>query len=498
MADSKKPNTGSARDDVLAFLDDLDSYSAAPSSSTVPAPAPSTAAGTVAPTTGTPNPEEAAKVLEFLDEITARSSTPTTQLPVPDLNRTSSKGSLRGAGQGVAIGPPVRKSTDSQRPAKNEAAPEPAPTQAGGGWGWSSMWNSATSVIQQAQSIQHSVVQQAQNVQKNLKVDEVKGYVKGLAESEQAKKWTDLAKNVKVEQLGAYVDVEKLGQMAQSVGSDLRTLGGKTFHDILNAVAPPIAEHELIEVTLSHDMAGYDGVEALVYAVLVKIMEQVEGGDLVINKGKEDLKKEDGAEEERNLNFVEGKKEGFKLAKANLEQLVKTSYIPPSSDTLDTADPTPHPSNPDPSSSLTIPVTKCPIFLRIQPVLDTLPIFGDEDEPSTQKDEKHLFFIFLLEDPGNKLSYRTITQSLPADWLDIPFEENEWVEDIMVEILRRGTEVIGQQYINTRMTARKNLKSKLTSQIADAVKEKERTDGMTPEEGKGKDVEGAMLTSPAT
>lgn len=39
----------------------------------------------------------------------------------------------------------------------------------------------------------------------------------------------------------------------------------------MNVVAPPIAEHEVIQVTLSHDMIGYDGVETLVYRGLARV-----------------------------------------------------------------------------------------------------------------------------------------------------------------------------------------------------------------------------------
>lgn len=41
--------------------------------------------------------------------------------------------------------------------------------------------------------------------------------------------------------------------------------------DILNAVAPPISEHEVIQVWLSHDMQGYEGVETLVYRGLARV-----------------------------------------------------------------------------------------------------------------------------------------------------------------------------------------------------------------------------------
>lgn len=54
-------------------------------------------------------------------------------------------------------------------------------------------------------------------------------------------------------------------------GQDLKSVGMSTFTEILNVVAPPIAEHEVIEIWLSHDMRGYDGVESLVYECMAKV-----------------------------------------------------------------------------------------------------------------------------------------------------------------------------------------------------------------------------------
>lgn len=48
-----------------------------------------------------------------------------------------------------------------------------------------------------------------------------------------------------------------------------------TLTDILNAVAPPISEHEVIQVWLSHDMQGMDGVESLVYNALARVSMSV-------------------------------------------------------------------------------------------------------------------------------------------------------------------------------------------------------------------------------
>jgi hypothetical protein len=36
-------------------------------------------------------------------------------------------------------------------------------------------------------------------------------------------------------------------------------------------VAPPISKHEIIDVQLSYDMVGYDGIENLVYRTLSKV-----------------------------------------------------------------------------------------------------------------------------------------------------------------------------------------------------------------------------------
>lgn len=54
-------------------------------------------------------------------------------------------------------------------------------------------------------------------------------------------------------------------------GQDLRAVSLSTFNDILSVVAPPIAEHEVIQVWLSHDLEGYDGVETLVYRALARV-----------------------------------------------------------------------------------------------------------------------------------------------------------------------------------------------------------------------------------
>lgn len=54
-------------------------------------------------------------------------------------------------------------------------------------------------------------------------------------------------------------------------GQDFKRVGLSTLTDILNVVAPPISEHEVIQVWLSHDMKGHEGVETIVYRALARV-----------------------------------------------------------------------------------------------------------------------------------------------------------------------------------------------------------------------------------
>ena len=59
-------------------------------------------------------------------------------------------------------------------------------------------------------------------------------------------------------------------------------------------------------------------------------------------------------------------------------------------------------------------------------------------------------FILYLSDPSHQLVHSTITQSIPGKWLDL-WDQYDWVEDLVVEAIRLGVEVIGQEYIVSRM-----------------------------------------------
>jgi len=88
------------------------------------------------------------------------------------------------------------------------------------------------------------------------------------------------------------------------------------------------------------------------------------------------------------------------------------------------------------------PTTYSYVYLRIQPFFSppTLP----------EKPKQSFQFLLYLSDPRHQLLHSTVTQGIPEKWLDL-WETYPWVEDLTVEALRVGVEVLGQDYISSRM-----------------------------------------------
>lgn len=59
-------------------------------------------------------------------------------------------------------------------------------------------------------------------------------------------------------------------------------------------------------------------------------------------------------------------------------------------------------------------------------------------------------FLLYLSDPEHQLTHTTVSQVVPANWID-HWNTQEWVEDVVAEALRAGLETIGQEYIVSRM-----------------------------------------------
>ena len=63
-------------------------------------------------------------------------------------------------------------------------------------------------------------------------------------------------------------------------------------------------------------MVGYPNIDKIVYDVFDKIMAQVEGGSLVVQKGREGKRRgSESQNQKRDYNVCEGLEEALKLAK---------------------------------------------------------------------------------------------------------------------------------------------------------------------------------------
>jgi hypothetical protein len=401
----------SKEEEALQFLDDLDSFS----------PGPTSEAGNTTAPSQPGNEREAAEVLAFLDEITQKSAEPT-RTTISHLEKPMSRSgtpTLRKSVERVKVGSngptsflPASSSftsasgkSEAQLSNNNEQPQQAQQSSSGAGWGWGTVWSSASAAIQQAKSA----------------VDE---QVKHLPKNEQARKWGE-----------GVIEYAKTAQL-DKLGQDFKRVGLSTLTDILNVVAPPISEHEVIQVWLSHDMRGYDGIETLVYRALARIMEQVEGGDLIVNRGEESRPRETGSGP-RDINPVEGYEAAFKLAQANLDELIKHN-----------SKPTKERSSVNPS-----PTTYSYVYLRVQPFMATFTLPDKADAESTSAvslTQSNLQFILHLSDPEHQLVHSTVTQAVPGPWLEL-WDQYDWVEDLVAEALRIGVEVIGQEYVVARM-----------------------------------------------
>lgn len=260
------------------FLQDLDNFD-------------SVGASTAKPTSGAKakvGKADAADAIAFLDEITQKSSEPTPRTTSGHLERPvsrSSTPSLRKSTERVRMGVPLAmggsprlESAPSSKPGtpKTEVPPK---VPEGGSWGWGSVWSTANTVMQQAKSVvdeqvknlpANGVMEYAKNAQEYAKT--AQEYAKSSAQ-EYAKTAQEYAKTTQLDKIGTCSLSCLCVTDVMYVGQDLRKAGLSTFTDILNVVAPPISDHEVLQVWLSHDMEGYDGVESVVYKGLSKVRD---------------------------------------------------------------------------------------------------------------------------------------------------------------------------------------------------------------------------------
>ncbi|KAI9857580.1 MAG: hypothetical protein M1813_008172 [Trichoglossum hirsutum] len=288
------------------------------------------------------------------------------------------------------------------------AAAQPQANTTGGGW-WGGIFATATAAVKTAEAA-----------------------VKEIQQNEEAKRWAEQVKG----NVGAL----------RGLGGELRQRALPTFTNILHTLAPPISSHERLQIHITHDFVDYPSLDPLIYQTFSRVMAQVDGGDLmVIQRGHESSRRRDsegggytGASSggwndgpwwkqpgsKRNLGAVKGVVEGTKLAKVSAESYAQEFFASRggveeaarrAADILSESN----------------PVRSSDIFLAIQAISQTAPEdhFGgssSEKKDATsvgvvdpeEKPEELASFAIYLHDPIHGITFYTLTQSIPQQWID--------------------------------------------------------------------------------
>ncbi|KAK7514022.1 maintenance of telomere capping protein 1 [Phyllosticta citriasiana] len=389
----------------------------------------------------------------------------------------SSTGSPRNSeDKGSAQNPP-RKSGEGTRPfhegttppAEKQAQESEAAKSSGGGW-WGSLTGLASAAAKQAEAA-----------------------MKEIQKNEEAVRWAEQVKG----NVGAL----------RSYGDELRSRALPTFTHLLHTLAPPISQHERLQIHITHDLRNYPSLDPIIYATFSRVMSQVEGGDLmVIQRGSESQHRRsseagytggstagwnDGpwwrdVGVQRDMSAVKGLVEGTKLARVSAESYSNDFFAgkggveeaaKAASEVL----------------SETNPVRSSDIFLSLQAVSHgaAKDLFASSTADQEKKDaggveepdetDDLVSFAVYLHDPIHSISFHSLSQSFPqkwADWLDAstpPVEEDdndpvarlppqikeiietggvdprEWVAEWIEEVISLAVGVVAQRYVARRM-----------------------------------------------
>lgn len=274
-------------------------------------------------------------------------------------------------------------------------------------------------------------------------------------------------------------------------GDDLRSRALPTFTNLLHTIAPPISQHERLQIHITHDLIGYPALDPTIYAIFSRVMSQVEGGDLlVIQRGSESRGASGSSRAgwsdgpwwrdghlKRDLGVVDGLAVGTKLVRTSAETYANEYFASRGGvvGAIKQANEIPNEDNPVRSSD---------IFLAIQAIgiEEDKSLFeagvedkiGD-DNIESESQESQVCFAIYLHDPIHAISFRTVTQSFPRKWISwldaeqepdsetgLPAEiaeivlqggidPREWVSEWVEETIGLGVGVIAQRYVAKRM-----------------------------------------------
>ncbi|KAJ4350834.1 hypothetical protein N0V95_004387 [Ascochyta clinopodiicola] len=407
------------------------------------------------------------------------SSTASSNRRGADVATPSSTGSARTSEDRVA---PPRKSGESTRsfhqsftptqeePAKEVSVPrDEATASSGGSWwggGWGGILNTATEAANAAKKQAEAAYQE-------------------LQKNQEAQRWAE--------------------QVRGNVGA-LRGMGGElskhalpTFTNILHTLAPPIAQHERLQIHITHDLIGYPSLDPIIHQTFSTVMAQVEGGDLlVIQRGSESTQRgsmdgyrgggggwNDGPwwrhADKRDLSTVKGLPEGTKLTRVSAESYADEFFAARGGIEAAAKQATE-------VLSETNPVRSSDIFIAIQAISysESSDLFGtstsadtkEGDEQEQKEDEELVAFAVYLHDPIHGISFKAVSQSFPAkwaEWLDAPanteaageeqqlpreieeiiesggVDPREWVSEWMEETISLSVGIVAQRYVARRM-----------------------------------------------
>jgi len=396
------------------------------------------------------------------EEGKARSAVPTTAAPP----RKSGE-STRSYHQGLTPTSEEERQEEALKAAAAEAEKSATSAGGGGGGGWGGWFSGITASASAA-------------------VKQAEAYAKEIQKNEEAQKWTEQLRG-------------RVGDL-RGLGGDLRNRALPTFTNIINTIAPPISQHERLQIHITHDLVGYPSLDPTIHAVFSRVMSQVEGGDLlVIQRGSESSQRRpsevgfrggsssgwndgpwwrDGAVK-RDMGVVTGVREGTKLARVSAEAYAKEFFEARGGieKAAEQATKILSESNPVRSSD---------VFLSIQPIgydVEDDLFQGPPEEKSEgglqdekEKDEVVAFAVYLY-DPVHSITFKSLSQSVPRKWInwldaenlsgdDMPgqlpqeiveiidaggVDPREWVAEWVEEIISQVTGVVAQRYVARRM-----------------------------------------------